>query len=129
MHKVSLNKQLLTLNYSEDWLKTGVLRLDTLQKQLAAYENGEDLNTEHYRYVVFKAYIDQRESFKNEEVSSLLRLAIQDNDAVMAGSVVADLCRKNGLTDQQFDEVKEVLRSFGDWAIKVIDREVKRRGK
>lgn len=124
-----LNDQLDLLNYSKDWLTTGLLKLDKLKEQVAEYEKGEDLNTEHYRYAAFKDNIDNQDSFDDEVLFNLLQLASQDEDPVMAGSVVVSLLRKKGLTDKQFHVVKEALMGFGDWTNKVIEREIAKREK
>ena len=111
------------LGYTHKWLKYGVLDQETLDAQFAECKRGEDWNTEHYRYSMLRNWLSKKAEFTDSEVENFLELALEDDDQLMAGSAVKELFTSRGISDHQFDVIKEKLPVFGDWTTKLIRRE------
>lgn len=112
------------LNYSDLWLKFGLLTEEELDEQITIFETSDDKSTEHYRYRSFKKYLESRKELTDDEINKYLRLAEIDNYEVMAGAAVVDLLRQRNLTDFQFEKICEALSSYGKWTKKIICREI-----
>lgn len=111
------------LGYTHKWLKYAVLDQETLKAQFVEYKRGEDQNIEHYRYSTLRNWLSKKAEFTDSEVENFLELAVEDGDQLMAGSAVKELFTSSGISDHQFDVIKEKLPAFGDWTTKLIRRE------
>ena len=127
MADTTIQDKLLRLGYSQYWLDSGVLTIDSLEEQIIELDFGEDNNTEHYRCRTLTNYFNTQTSFDSIVLKQVLQILQNDSDKLMAGSAMVDLLRKSSLTDEQFDTVTGVLRTFGDWTINPIDREQRKR--
>ena len=119
-----VSEKLLTLGYTKPWLDYGVLTFDNLNKQYEAFQNGEDSNTEHYRYGTFRYYLATKESLADEELDNYLRLVLADDDYMMAGAAAQDLFTAVRLTAEQFEKVcREIDKFDGVWTTRIITRQ------
>jgi len=116
-----------TLGYSEKWIRFGLLDETSLQKQMEIFRNSADKNTEHYRYGSFLYWLRNKKVLTNSEISNYVELAKEDSNELMAGSAVKELLLAPQLTDEQFEYVKPLIPAFGEWTIKLIERETLKR--
>lgn len=119
---MAIQSQLKILGYHQNWLDFGILTPEILTLQIANFHNGDDKNTEHFRYGCFMDFIRRNEQFSDVQIEHFITLAQQDDDNLMAGSALKMLFESQKLTPTQFDKVKEVLPNFGDWAVKLIEK-------
>lgn len=110
------------LEYTQNWLDFGILSEEFLVKQLAEFEQGEDKNTEHFRYATFSQFIRKHDRFSDLQVQNFIHLVEQDNDNLMAGSALKGFYQCGKLTPSQFESVEQALCNFGSWAEKVIEQ-------
>lgn len=129
MGNTTIYDNLIRLGYAQLWLESGILTDDNLEEQIKELDLGEDDNTEHYRYRTFTNYLNQRTSIDNSILKQIFHLLKIDADKAMANSAAICLLRNPSLTDKQFDTVADFLQTFGDWAIKYIDKERQQRTK
>lgn len=61
------------LEYTQNWLDFGILSEEFLVKQLAEFEQGEDKNTEHFRYATFSQFIRKHDRFSDLQVQNFIR--------------------------------------------------------
>lgn len=118
-----MNIELTKLGYTEKWIRFSFLDKKTLEKQLINFENGDDPNTEHFRYQSFINWLATKEELTDLEIQNFIELALEDEDQVMTGSAVVQLLRHPKITDNQFKFIAEKLSIFGLWTMKVIERE------
>ncbi len=111
------------LGYNHKWIEYGLLTKEILDYQLAEFQKGEDRNTEHYRYGTFRTWLRTKNHFTNREIEQFIELALNDPDQLMAGAAVKDLFTHPNISDEQFDLIKKELSKFGDWTLKLIQRE------
>ncbi len=108
------------LKYSKEWLEYEFISNEHLASQNLEFENGEDKNTEHYRYKSFLNWINDNIEFTDKQLEQFIHLINIDDDQVMTGSVVRRLYESPKLTSNQKEIIKEKLISFGDWAVKYV---------
>jgi hypothetical protein len=100
-------KLIATLQYDVAWLEYGFLDALTLSAQFAAFQSGDDQNTEHYRYATFRRALTTRSSLDAQTLSHYLHLAEIDPNPGMANAALYDLLVWDGLTQAQFEELSE----------------------
>ncbi len=118
-------EKLAILKYDQLWLDYKVLTLDILETQVNDFNNDEDENTEHYRYLTFKNYLQTQSSLSVEQISHLFDIIKIDADNSMASSMAIDLLKTKTLTESQFNIVADLLKNlFGDHMQNYIDQEI-----
>lgn len=115
--------ELEDLGYNQKWVEYGLLTEETLTNQLSKFQKDGDQNSEHYRYGAFKSWLDHKTEFTSLEINQFIELALGDADQIMAGSAVKALFTHRNISDNQFNLIKTELPKFGDWTIKLIQRE------
>jgi hypothetical protein len=113
---------LARLGYDSKWWEYGFLDEQRLRSQIARLDAGDDPNTEHYRYAAFLQILETRTAFDDLTLARFVELAVLDRDRVMATSVLIQLARWPGLTEEQRGWLREqpalaapiVQRAF-DW--------------
>jgi hypothetical protein len=121
-----LQTALARLGYTEEWLALGIVDRELLLSQLQAVEQpGADPHTEHYRYDPFWRFLRSRETFTDEQVATLLRIARTELGLGLGATVYHDLAEHGGLTASQFEAVADAHsdNSFN----RVVQRESYRR--
>ncbi len=113
---------LKTLNYHKNWLNFGFLTVDNLINQANKFHQGYDKNTEHFRYNSFIEFINAHQKFTDLQIEQFIILVSQDIDDVMAGSALRELYLSEKLSDHQNALVENCLVSFGEWAIRLINK-------
>lgn len=117
-----LKQRLSILDYSVQWIEYSILSINFLEEQLEVFRNGEDKNTEHYRYATFRKYLSEKTTFINRDLENYVTLCQNDKNAMMAGSAMIDVLFKIDLSDEQFDYFCSKLLEMGDWSNKTIVR-------
>ncbi|WP_420571726.1 hypothetical protein [Kordia sp.] len=118
-----MHTELTKLGYTEKWIRFGLLDQDILTKQIISFQNGDDSNTEHFRYQTFINWLETKADVNDVEIQNFVELAVEDKDQLMAGSAIVQLLRHPEITDNQFKFISEKLSTFGSWTKKVIERE------
>lgn len=98
---------LARLGYDSKWWKYGFLDEQQLRSQLARLDAGDDSNTEHYRYAAFLQILGTRTALDDLTLARFVELAGLDRDRVMATSVLIQLARWPGLTEEQCGWLRE----------------------
>jgi hypothetical protein len=127
--KPDLQAKLSLLDYTVDWLQSGILTEEALDYQLRELAIGEDAEKEHYRYRMFITYLNSKAVLSDVEIERIIKLFQFEADKNMAGSALAKLLEKPSLTDTQFAIVSEALSEFGNWTEKKIKKQLKIRTK
>lgn len=123
MNNQELSKYLSTLGYTVKWLEYGLLTKNYLLIQTDIYNQGDDKNTEHYRYATFRNYLETKDTLTDLEFDHYIELALCDKALVMAGSALMDLFTKTSLSNHQFDMLITVMKGLGEWANNTILRQ------
>lgn len=116
--------ELAKLGYTQKWIDYKFLTQKALKEQLAEYELGEYESGELLRFDTFMTWLEKKKKFTQIQIDQLLELAKEDEDELMAGTVVRELFSSPFLTQAQFDYMLTILPSFGDWTTKMIRRQV-----
>lgn len=111
------------LKYSKEWLEYEFISKEELNNQNLALENGEDKNTEHFRYKSFSDWVNNNNQFTDAQIQQFIHLIELDEDQTMAGAVVADLFTSLKLSEKQREIVRAKLISFGAWAVKFVEKQ------
>jgi hypothetical protein len=96
---------LKTLQYDSSWLEWGILNEEFLHAQLEQLSESDDKNSEHYRYVAFRAALSGEGDISDELIESYITLARLDEDEGMARAALVDLIRSPRLTATQFQGI------------------------
>lgn len=123
MITVDLAAKLSLLDYSRDWIETGILTEAVLNTQIQEFETGEDTNKEHYRYRTLTTYLKTHNTLSDTQVEQIIELLRNDQDEAMASSVLTGILKMQNLTDKQFEIVQAALSTFGSWTEKHIEKQ------
>jgi hypothetical protein len=108
MDEFKTARALSTLDYNPRWLESGLLDQALLEKQLIEYDQGNDRNTEHYRYAAFRRLLDAPPDFVDDElIDRYIELANLDADRGMAQAALGLLANSVRLTEQQLVRLEE----------------------
>ena len=118
-----LHLKLKLLDYSSDWIASGILTESEFASQLQEFLSGEDTNKEHYRFRTLTTYLRNNETLSDNQVKQIIRLLRKDIDKSMASSALLKLLSMPALTDRQFALISRVLTSFGSWIEKHIEKQ------
>ncbi|UZR97973.1 hypothetical protein [Chondrinema litorale] len=111
------------LGYTQKWIEYKILDEKNFTSQLADYQNGRDENTEHYRYATLRNWIENKINFSNYEINNFLEIITAEPDISMAGSAVKLLYLSSKISEEQSRIIEKKFKLFGEWAVKLIDRE------
>lgn len=114
--------KLLKLSYHPNWIKYGFLTEVEIENQFVEFSNGEDTNSEHYRFGTFRKFIEGNNKFSDQQVVQYLELVQIDPDQTMAGASLAELIQSGKLNPNQYLIIKHEFKKFGNWTSKIIDR-------
>lgn len=101
-----MTEALNQLNYSSQWLDSGLISQEYINEQWATYQTSVDKHPEHYRFAAFCHILATRQTLTDEEVTCYLELTQLDPDNAMATSALIHLLQWPGLTDQQAVQIK-----------------------
>lgn len=118
-----LSSKLEKLGYTRSWIYLGVLTEQTLLEQEQLFDQGEDRNTEHYRYTSCMNYLQRKTTFSTVELERFFNLLQEDSDMHMAGSAAMSIFSMIELTDPQFDWLSGKMLAFGEWTGKMVFRQ------
>lgn len=79
------------LQFSDQWLRLGLLTEGELCSLGQEYEAGEDKNAEHYRYRVFRRYVSSHRPLTPQMAEALYELGGQDPKPAMGGAMMRDI--------------------------------------
>jgi hypothetical protein len=88
MTERGIRQAMQALRFCEDWQTLGWLDIEELDSLYAEYHRGDDKNTEHYRYKMFRKGIAKRIPLTNDHIEQCLSLAEKEPDKVMISSVM-----------------------------------------
>lgn len=110
---------LRALGYHPDWLACGWVDERFLGEQLARFREGDDPNTEHYRYAAFQRVLRSRSALDDRQVAHYVALTRDDPDATMGEAAFIDLLWWRGLTPERFDRL-EAQPAFPTRAVRSV---------
>ena len=116
--------ELAKLGYTQKWIDYKFLTHKAFKEQLAEFELAEYESGELLRFDTFMLWIEKKKKFTKVLIDQLLELAKEDEDELMAGTVIRELFSSPLLTPAQFEYMRSILPSFGEWTAKMIKREV-----
>jgi hypothetical protein len=96
------------LQFNDQWLQLGLLTEDELCALSREYEMSEDKNTEHYRYRVFRNYLDSHRPLSPTLVDALYDLGKEDPDPAMGGAMMHEMV---GLAECPANVLEKALAS------------------
>lgn len=111
------------LQYHPKWIDFSFISEEEVFHQNQLFDQGEDKNTEHFRYGTFLKWMADRDVFTRQEIEQFVELAMLDPNQTMAGSAVSTLFTSSRLSHEQLTWLKLQLPKFGDWTKKLISRE------
>jgi hypothetical protein len=104
------------LQFSDEWFRLGLITPARLNELEQEYRNGDDKDTEHYRWRIFNKFLEENESISDEMMRALYELGSNDPDPPMGGSIMADVLR---LEDCPRDIIDLALRSERSHLVKI----------
>lgn len=116
------NNDLALLGYCQNWLEFEILTPELFALQLANFQQGDNKNSEHFRYSCLLDFIRRHEHFSDLQIKNFITLVEQDSDNLMAGSALKFFYECGKLTPSQFKTVEQALLSFGEWTAKFIEQ-------
>jgi hypothetical protein len=105
------------LQFSDQWLRLGLLTEDELCALGHEYELSEDKNTEHYRYRVFRQYLASHMPLSSSMADALYELGKEDPDHVMGGAMKHDIV---GLKECPDNVLEKALASGENHLVKAV---------
>ena len=96
------------LQFSDRWLRLGLLTEDQLCALGREYEAGEDKNAEHYRYRVFRRYLSTHRPLPPQMAEALYETGKEDRDPAMGGAMMRDIV---GLAECPASVLEQALAS------------------
>jgi hypothetical protein len=82
------------LEFTQKWIDLGIISPEKLRGLEAEWHKGEDTNTEHYRWQVFKEYLASKEKFEAETLKELYKLGENDSDKMMGGAMMVEILHR-----------------------------------
>jgi hypothetical protein len=79
------------LQLSDGWLELGVLTEEQLASLAQEFAVGDDPNPEHYRYRVFREYLESRRPLPADTAEALYELGAADPDRAMGQAMMHDV--------------------------------------
>lgn len=79
------------LQFSDQWLRLGLLTEDEIRALGEEFEAGEDKNAEHYRYRVFQRYLSSHKPLPPQMAEALYELGREEPDPAMGGAMMRDI--------------------------------------
>lgn len=79
------------LEFSDEWLRLGLLTEAGLRELGQEYEASDDKATEHYRLRVFREYLKSRRPLSPQMVEALYELGREDPSRGMGGAMMREL--------------------------------------
>jgi len=110
------------LRYDNKWVEYEFITADEMATQLSEFENGDDKNSEHFRYRTFIRFITKGDNFSDLEIRRFIELVKIDSDQTMSGSALSELIKSGKLTMEQFEFTKPEFLKFGEWTNKVLSK-------
>ncbi|MDP6636017.1 MAG: hypothetical protein QGG42_14050 [Phycisphaerae bacterium] len=101
-----MNKALVRLGYSREWIDSGIISGDLLLQQYNEIQTSDDPNAEHYRHGAFLNYIRSRDALSDEEIDNIFALTDcgPDGEDLRLNRII-ELIRSDLLTTEQFGEL------------------------
>jgi hypothetical protein len=104
---LAIEQALRTLENHPDWLTYGLIDGVFLAEQMEQFRQGDDPNTEHYRYAAFKRILQSHTSLDDTTLTRYVELTRLDPDTTMGQAAFIDLLWWKGLTEAQFTWLEE----------------------
>lgn len=99
---------LRTLGYSPFWIETGVLQIEDLAIQYAAYKDSEDADTAHFRHRAFIKFLEKKEFIDDATLTAIRNLDDHSQlDSALAQSRLIEVIRRHLLDERQLDELHQ----------------------
>jgi hypothetical protein len=99
---------LRTLGYSPFWIEAGVVQIEDLPVQYAAYKESEDADSAHFRHRAFVTFLEKKESIDNATLSAIRNLDDHSQlDSSLAQSRLIEVIRRHLLNESQLHELRE----------------------
>ncbi|MCP4392806.1 MAG: hypothetical protein GY804_00805 [Alphaproteobacteria bacterium] len=106
---MEIEKAIKRLGYTDLWFDCGIITKELLIKQFDEIQTSGDDNAEHYRHRAFIQYLDNKESFTNKEVESLLGLEDRGpDDCDLRQNRILSILWSNKLSDDQFQKIGKI---------------------
>jgi hypothetical protein len=77
------------LGFTPAWYALGIVDQAFLDRARTRWDNGEDYNTEHYRYWAFQEFLKAHRPLSAELATVLYELGAADADEGMGGAIMA----------------------------------------
>jgi len=81
------------LGFTPEWIDLGVVTEEQIAEAVAAFEQSDDKNPEHYRYKAFRDYLAAHRPLPDEMAAALYDLGDRDPDYSMGGAMMGDIVR------------------------------------
>ena len=75
------------LQFTQEWVKLGIVNSENFLKLKRRYLEGEDTNTEHYRYAVFCDFLHNHKIITEKMFYRIYKLGKNDPDYAMGRSM------------------------------------------
>jgi len=107
------------LQFGDQWLLLGLLTEADLRELGREYEGGEDKNTEHYRYGVFRKYLTSHRPLSPQMAEALYELGKVDPHPAMGGAMMHDIVN---LEECPPEVLEKASNSGEDHLVKAVRR-------
>lgn len=112
------------LGFTKEWINSGILNAETLERFLKEYSEGLDRDTEHYRWRAFESFMRGKPSIDETTARSLYQLGENDLDVLMGGSMMATVLKH---PDCPFELLKKAADSDREFLKKIATEQLLKR--
>jgi hypothetical protein len=95
------------LQFSKDWFELGIVTPARLKELEAEYRSSDDKNPEHYRWRMFKQFVEASRPLDGRTAKALYELGEKDPDVSMGGSMMAEILRLDECPDDLIESATE----------------------
>jgi hypothetical protein len=108
MNNLENHKMFRILGFTNRWVILNLLNKNVLDSLEHQYNSDTDRHTEHFRWKVFKDYLNHKEKLTGELFEELFKLANDETDVGMGESMMVELILRD---DCPFELLKKSLKS------------------
>jgi hypothetical protein len=101
-----------TLKFNQNWIELGIITPERLNQLEAEWSQGEDTNTEHYRWRAFCDFIESKSLLDEKTARALYALGANDPDAGMGGSIMAKILQRKDCPKDLLQEAADSDQKF-----------------
>ena len=103
------------LKFNQKWFDLGLLNEESSENLIYKFENSEDKNTEHYRWKIFKDFLDMNSKIEEKKMYQIYELCKNEPDNMLQDSMIHSLIRRSDfpldlLIKESYSDIKSISK-------------------